>query len=174
MKRILFVLASTLILFSCDVPEPIPESVPNIAVMDSVPTINLSGDTAEDETLQDYPVTLNMSSTGLHIEDGFTTIDKLGEIKSIEIRIVDDSITYLRINESVEFGEAVHSKSTFQPPFRLLDNNKILIMEGATLELIARYYNKKINTLKLCNSIKNVDYIEAGTVLKLSCCDECK
>jgi hypothetical protein len=169
MKNVLLTLATTLTLFSCGVPEPIPESI--ATVEDSIPTIVLS-DTTMEET--DYPIQVLVGSNGLHLADGYTTIDRLGEVTSIELRIQNDSIIYLRVNDAVEFGESAVHSSNYNPPFKLLDNNKILVMEGATLQLIARYYNKKISTLKMCNSIKNINYIEAGTVLKLSCCDECK
>ena len=171
MKRTLFaVLLLSLIAFSCSAPEPpyAAPAVPELAVQDSIPTIVLSSDTTPSTPVV-FPIEMELGSEGLHITDGRTIIDRLGEVHSVLIKIDADTIVSVDINKAV----AVNSNTEWSPPFYMLDANHVKLKEGATLELVARYYNKTVVGLKYCNNLSS-DYITAGQVLKLSCCGECK
>lgn len=174
MKNILFVTVTLLSWIACS--PPAPQKSQQLYVEQEVPTIIVSDSNVETidtpEVILDYPITVQLSSTALHLADQSTTLDKLGEIRVVEIRIHDDSITSVKINGVTEFGASTNS---WTPPVEYIDARHVRVLEGATLSFIAQYYNKRLETLIQCNKdrIPNPDRIPVGTVVTLSCCYTC-
>ena len=169
MKNILFIIVGLLALVSCSAP------IPQQKIEETVPTIVLSQDTTNTDTvitkIQTKDIAqIEISNIGIHIEDNYTTYDRLGEVKELSIKIAGDSITHISINNSLVVGESSPNNVFYT---RMLDDNKVIVLEGATLDYVARMYDTSVGALIACNRIKNPNHIAAGTVLTIPKCSNC-
>ncbi len=171
-RKILLTVACIALLIACNAPVKVePTRHTEAAQQDSIPTIVLSEDV--EDTTETPTIDVYVGKERVHIQDQYTTIDRLGPTRSILIRLVRDSIV------SVVFDEV--KSSEFSWPWTRIGDNLIRVDEGATLELIARCYSsdqsyegiqRKIRVLRLCNNLTS-DRIYSGSTIKLSCCNEC-
>lgn len=193
MRKVVILLLYSIVLGNCGLSSlPTPTTPVFTKLSDdttSVPTIVLSKpDTIIKEAVQgvqpklpikissdtDSSLTVSIKIYPKHfsVEDFDGEVIHQAEVRQLTIEIDEDEITYLRVNGHVYEGAVVKKISA---PTKLLKNGDILVNKGANLRYISRYYNIDIEKLKVYNNIKNIDHIEAGTILKTSChCNDTK
>lgn len=179
MRNVLGLLAVIVLLASCGSntpplpPRPLPvvETVKqDTAQQDSIPTIVLS-----EPTIKDVNIDINVSDTltSINAEDGtsFVRFDGTKDITTILIKVdkKHKKIKQVQINGYDLIGEAIVNHKV---PLKLISSNKVLVLEGASLNLVSRYYDVPMTQLMWCNDIDNKNYIQAGTILKLNCNNE--
>lgn len=154
-------------------PRPLPVVAQDSVKTDSIPTIVLS-DTTEVPFVKDININVNVSDTltSINAEDGtsFVRFDGTKDITTILIKVdkKHKKIKQVQINGSdlLHFGDELE---THDVPMKMISKDKVLILRGASLNLVSRYYDVSMTQLMWCNDIDNKNYIQAGTILKLNC-----
>lgn len=169
MKEILILAVIALLLSSCG-GEPVrPIQLGQDPV--AIDTLEIGGETAVEDTTAEILVPVSSIEVGndyLSIVSNTINIDRMGEVRTLSMAFKDGDVTSVTIN-----GEQIGKKTGFQKaPFEWLGNNKIQVGKGATLELIARYYNTTVDQLLVCNQLTS-SVIHPGQILKTKCCYAC-
>jgi len=149
-----FIILAVLGLASCNPPMPTNsvQAPQPIVETDTITTIVLSDAISRDVTFSIEDNTFLFSDkiskfSGKKREGGPITITA----------VVDDTITYLKVNGTLLIGRERVENIQESVPFEMIDYYTIRIHEGATLQLISRYYDVPMSDLKRMNNICGAD-----------------
>lgn len=135
----------------------ISTSQPSGAIIDSIPTIDLSSSQVEVEW-----ATLKIMNNQVFI-DAANLESNLGVIPA-EIRISFDdagNVRYMRVNSSVIFDELANTNYTY------LDAGVLIVEKGNTANRIAKDHKISIAQLKALNPTKNINKLRVGDAIKV-------
>lgn len=160
--------AIALLLSSCgsEPVRPIPLGQEPIAI----DTLDMSGEVATEDTVAEVVVPVSSIEVGndyLSIVSNTINIDRMGEVRTLSMTFKDGDVTSVAIN-----GETLGKTTPRKVPFEGLGNNRIQVKQGATLDLIARYYGTTVDQLLVCNQLIGTT-IHPGQILKTKCCNAC-
>lgn len=177
-NKILMCVAALTVLFACSPPTP-PKSnavapigqdtikpITSEIPLDSIPVIDV----------QDDPLAfVEIYTDQLSIGDKVFNFDKEGPTQSIELRMKDGLISYLKVNGELRVGLPEAGSEEASAPGILLNDGRVQVIEGANLSYLARYYGTTVDNLLRCNDIKRPDHLQAGIILRLNCkCFTCQ
>lgn len=178
MRKIIGLVALIALLGSCSSGVPTPVSkvekpkdyeVVNDSIAVKVDTVVVPTITLTEEKGLDIVLKITDSLTTVTAPD--LSLDSTMPISEVLVQVnKDGTLKYLRINNHIVVGEKIETG----PPCKLLDDGRVKVLKGATLQFLSRYYGVSVKRLVRCNNIDDANYITAGTILRLNCpCDAC-